>query len=167
MSHIACFTVVALLAAGSFVNAQSKRTADYLRLAPQTHADKEVSVDVSLVKPVRWKSPLEDVAFFHALTIDRTTDKGGGIILVAVPVADAEKFTKKYGTTFDGRNDKDKLTGTFLLVSGKGPSGLWLIDTTNKLAQLINDKKLQMPEDANKPGDIAPNPGPRRPKGRP
>ena len=158
MKTITYFTVVAMLTAGSFVSAQSKRTADFLRLAPQTHVDKEVTVDVSMVKPVRWKSPLEDVLFFHALTIDRTVDKGGGTILVAVPAADAEKFAKKYGTTFDGRNDKDKLTGTFLLVSGRGPSGLWLIDTTGKLAQLIKDKKLQMPDAAKQPNDVAPNP---------
>jgi hypothetical protein len=166
MKNIACFTVVALLAAGSFVNAQSKRTADFLRLAPQTHEDKEVTVDVSMVKPVLWKSPLEDVSFFHALTIDRTVHKGGGTILVAVPAADAEKFAKKYGTTFDGRNDKDKLTGTFILVSGRGPSGFWLIDTTGKLAQLIKDKKLQMPDAAKQPDDLAPNPDRRRPMNR-
>lgn len=163
MKKIAYITVVALLAAVSFANAESKRTADFLRLAPQTHENKEVTVDVSMVKPVHWKSPLEDVSFFHALTIDRTVHKGGGTILVAVPTADAEKFAKKYGTNFEGRNDMDKLTGTFILVSGKGASGLWLIDTTGKLAQLIKDKKLQMPDGAAAGNDLAPNPGGRRP----
>jgi hypothetical protein len=163
MKTIIPLITVALLAAGSIANAKSKRTADFLRIAPQEHADKEVTVDVSMVKPIHWKSPLEDVAFFHALTIDRTEDKGGGTILVAVPTADAEKFAKKYGMNFDGRNDKDKLTGTFLLVSGKGQSGLWVIDTTGKLAQLIKDKKLMMPDAAKMADGAEPNPGPRRP----
>lgn len=114
-----------------------------------------------MVKPVHWKSPIEDIAFFQALTIDRTEDKSGGSILVAVPAADAAKFAKKYGTNFDGRNDKDKLTGTFILVSGEGPSGFWMIDTTGKLAQLIKDKKLVLPEAAKLGGDAGP--GPRRP----
>lgn len=156
MKNIARFTVVALLAAGSIVNADSKRTADYLRIAPQTHENKEVTVDVSMVKPAHWKSPLETVSFFHALTIDRTEDKSGGVILVAVPGVAAEKFAKKYGTTFENRNDKDRLTGTFVLVSGGGPSGLWMIDTTGQLQQLIKDKKLEMPDAAKEPGDFGP-----------
>ena len=133
--------------------ADSKRTADFLRLNPQAHVGKEVTVDVSMVKPVHWKSPVKELAFFHALTIDRSDNRSGGWILVAVAAEDAMKFAKKYGTNFDGRGDKDRLTGNFVLVSGRGPSGLWLIDTTDSVAQLIKDKRLVLPDGARNPGD--------------
>lgn len=162
MNTLTKLTAVILMASSPLVYSQSKRTAEFLRIDPKSHVDKEVSLDVSMVKPVSWKSPIEDIAFFHAMTIDRTEDKSGGSILVAVPAADAEKFAKKFGTNFDGRNDKDKLTGTFILVSGNGPSGFWMIDTTGKLAQLIKDKKLALPDAAKQDGGIAPGAGPRR-----
>jgi hypothetical protein len=65
---------------------------------------------------------------------------------------------------FDGRGDKDRLDGTFILVSGRGPSGLWMIDTTEKLAKLIEDKKLALPDAARKPGFDRAGPA-RRPLG--
>jgi hypothetical protein len=162
MKTIFKLSALILIATGTLGYAGSKRTADYLRLDPTSHLDKEVTLDVSMVKPVHWKSPVEGVAFFHALTVDRTEDKSGGSILVAVPAADAEKFAKKYGTTFESRNDKNRLKGTFILVSGKGASGLWIIDTTGKIAQLIKDGKLDMPADAKGGRDDAPDAGKRR-----
>ena len=162
MNTLTKLTAVILIASATLGHAQSKRTAEFLRLDPKSHVDKEVTVDVSMVKPVHWKSPIAEISFFQALTIDRTEDKSGGSILVAVPAVDAEKFAKKYGTNFDGRNDKDKLTGTFILVSGQGPSGFWMIDTTGKLAQLIKDKKLVLPDAAKQLGDGGPGPGPGR-----
>jgi hypothetical protein len=161
MNTITKLTAVILIASSTFGYSQSKRTAEFLRLDPKAHVDKEVTLDVSMVKPVHWKSPIDEISFFHALTIDRTEDKSGGSILVAVPAVDALKFAKRYGTNFDGRNDKDKLVGTFILVSGQGPSGIWIIDTTGKVAQLIKDKKLTLP-DAAKGGDAGPGPGPGR-----
>ena len=164
MKSVTKLTAVILLAACTLGYSESKRTAEYLLLDPGSHAGKKVTVDVSMVKPVNWKSPVEDVAFFHALTIDRRESKSGGTILVAVPAADAEKFAKKYGMNFDGRGDKDRLDGTFILVSGRGPSGLWMIDTTEKLAKLIEDKKLALPDAARKPGFDRAGPA-RRPLG--
>lgn len=154
MKAITKLTMTFLIAACTSGYADTNRTADFLRINPQNHLDKEVTVDVSMVKPVHWKSPLPDVAFFHALTIDRTEDKAGGSILVAVDAAEAGKFAKKYGTNFEGRNDKDKLTGSFILVSGNGASGLWIIDTTGRIAQLIKEKKLVLPDGAKRGGDF-------------
>ncbi len=162
MKTIFRLSAVILIATSIPGYGESKRTADYLRLDPASHLDKKVTLDVSLVKPVHWKSPVEGVAFFHAFTVDRTEDKSGGSILVAVPAADAEKFAKKYGTNFESRNDKDRLTGTFILVSGRGASGLWIIDTTGKIAQLIKDGKLDMPADAKGGPDDAPGADKRR-----
>lgn len=166
MKAITKLTFAFLMATCTLGHAQSNRTADFLRINPASHVDKDVTVDVSMVKPVHWKSPLPDVAFFQALTIDRTEDKSGGSILVAIAASEAEKFAKKYGTNFEGRNDKDKLTGKFVLVSGNGPSGLWIIDTTGKITQLIKDKKLMLPDAAKEPGDFNRPLAPRRRLGR-
>jgi hypothetical protein len=85
--------------------ADSKRTAEYLLSSPLTHEGKAVTVDVAAVKPVQWKSPLPELTFFHALTMDRIDRKPGGGILVAVPTAEAASFAKKYGTDFEGRHE--------------------------------------------------------------
>lgn len=162
MNILTKLTAVILMATSTLGYSQSKRTAEFLRLDPKSHVDKEVTLDVSMVKPVHWKSPIEDLVFFQAMTIDRTEDKSGGSILVAVLATDAEKFAKKYGMNFDGRGDKDKLVGTFILVSGQGPSGFWMIDTTGKVAKLIADKKFTLPDAAKHDGNDGPGPGPGR-----
>lgn len=165
MNTLTKLTALILMASCALGFSESKRTAEYLRLAPDSHVGKKVTVDVSMVKPVGWKSPVDNIAFFQVLTIDRRDDKSGGAILVAVPAADSEKFAKKYGMNFEGRGDSDRLEGLFTLVSGSGPSGLWIIDTTGMVAKLIADKKLALPDAAREPGDGPARPGPgRRPE---
>jgi hypothetical protein len=166
MKTLPALAATVLLAASSLALADSKRTAEYLLIDPKSHVEQEVTLDVSLVKPVHWKSPLDEVSFFHALTIDRTDDKFGGAILVAVPSEDAAKFAKKYGMDFEGRNSTTTLRGTFLLVGGRGPSGFWIVDTTGKLMKLIAEKKIDLPADADKAGDVGPGfgRGPRHPR---
>ncbi|MCU0777351.1 MAG: hypothetical protein MUF86_06745 [Akkermansiaceae bacterium] len=152
-------TAFILLAATAHGYADSKRTAEFLLVDPKSHVDKEVTLDVSHVKPVHWKSPLSEIAFFHAVTIDRRDGRFGGAILVAVPAGEATKFARKFGMDFDGRNSTTTLRGTFVLVSGRGPSGLWIIDTTGKLAELIAEKRAEFPAEAGKPGDMGKEPG--------
>lgn len=142
--------VAAVLGFTSTGRADSKRTAEYLLTAPNEHKDAEVTVDVALVKPVHWVSPIPDTSFFHAMTIDRSDRKGGGTILVAVPTSEAQSFTRKYGTDFEGRYESNSLKGQFISVGAKdskGPGRFWLIDTTGKLAQAIESKKLELPAD--------------------
>jgi len=128
--------------------ADSKRTSEYIIANSADYEGKEVSVDVAFVKPVQWKSPIADLAFFHALTIDRRDHKPGGHILVAVPAADSGSFAKKYGLDFDGRSDSDTLRGKFLASPGeRGRASIWLIDTTGKAADLIKSKKLELKEE--------------------
>jgi hypothetical protein len=145
MKYKSLLVVTLAFASVSVGFADSKRTADYLRINPASHVDKKVTVDVTMVKPVSWKSPVDGISFFHASTLDRTDKKFGGVILVAVPSDEAEKFAKKYGTEYEGKNSRSALEGTFTLVSGNGPSGLWIIDTTGKIPQLVADKKLVIP----------------------
>jgi hypothetical protein len=152
-----------LLAAGTSAlqAGDSKRTAEYILTTPTEFEGKEVTLDVAFVKPVHWKSPAPELAFFHAITMDRGDKKPGGGILVAIPAADAAKFAKKFGTDFDGRNDMDTLRGTLVAAPGKRMKGrAWLIDTTGMVLELVKDNKLEIEEEG---AGGAGGPGPHRP----
>ena len=144
------------------VHADSKRTAEFILSDPTKYQGREVTLDVAMVQPVKWVSPLSDYAFFHAVTLDRRDDNFGGAILVAVPAAESTAFAKKYGTDFEGRNNTRSLRGTLVAVGGgkhRG-HGIWTVDTTDKLLVDIEAKKAEMPAEAfaaDGPG------GPRRP----
>lgn len=139
---------VALVALVSTSHAESKRIAEYILSDPTTYENKEVTLDVAFVKPVHWVSPYAGIAFFRAMTIDRTDKKPGGGILVAVPAVDAAKFAKKYGTDFDGRYDKETLRGIFLAAGSGRHRKIWLVDTTGKLSEMIAAQKKDFPEEA-------------------
>lgn len=139
-----------VLGFSSTSHAESKRTAEYLLISPSDHQDKDVTVDVALVRPVQWVSPAPEFAFFRAMTIDRSDRKAGGEILVAVPASGAAAFARKYGTDFEGRYESDSLKGTFLSIGraeNREGGRLWIIDTTGNLAKAIADKKLTLPTD--------------------
>jgi hypothetical protein len=138
----------ALITLTSFAHAESKRVAEFLLSDPNAYEGKEVTLDVSFVQPVRWVSPFPEIAFFQAMTIDRTDKKGGGGILVAVPAEASAKFAKKYGTDFDGRYDKDTLRGVFIAAGGGRHRKIWMVDTTGKLLELMATRKKDLPEGA-------------------
>lgn len=128
--------------------AESERTAEHILTTPSEHEGKEVTLDVAFVKPVHWKSPVEELAFFHAITMDRKDMKPGGGILVAIPAADAASFAKKYGTDYEGRYEKDELTGTLIASPGRGPrKQIWFVDTSGQAAAMIENKKLNIEDD--------------------
>jgi hypothetical protein len=135
--------------------AEPKHTADAILVnAPQSEG-KEVSVDVMFVKPVRWKSPDPDFAFFHAETVDRHDKKIGGSILVVVPATEAVKFAKHYGIESNGRNESDKLTGILTTSPSKRvKTRTWMIDTTEgKFAETVKAKKLTIDDTDGKEAD--------------
>ncbi len=157
-----------LLAAGTplLQAADSKRTAEYVLTTPADFEGKEVTLDVSFVKPVHWKSPNPEMAFFNAMTIDRMDHKPGGNILVAIPAADAAKFAKKYGTDFDGRNDMTTLRGTLLTAPGKKMKRrVWIIDTTGKIGELIKKNDFAIDDEEEGGGRGPGGHGPRHQKG--
>jgi hypothetical protein len=164
MKRFPLLSLVLLAAALPVLHAsESKRTADYFLTTPTDFEGKEVTLDVSFVKPVHFKSPAPELAFFHAVTIDRVAQKPGGEILVAVPAEDAAKFAKKYGTNFEGRNDINSLRGTFLASPGHGPKGqAWFVDTSGKAADLIKEGKLVIEDQGPGHGEMQ-GQGPRRP----
>lgn len=141
----AAATLVALV---SISHAESKRTVEYILSDLVAYQNKEVTLDVAFVKPVHWVSPYAGLAFFHAMTIDRTDKKSGGGILVAVPAVDSAKFAKKYGTDFDGRSDKDTLRGELLAAGSAGHRKIWVLDTTGKLSEMMAAQKKDFPEEA-------------------
>ena len=147
----------------------SKRTAEYILTTPADFEGKQVSLDVSFVKPVHWKSPVPELAFFHAMTLDRRDYRPGGEILVVTLAEDAAKFAKKYGTSFKNRNESDSLQGTLVTApGGKQRGGVWIVDTTGKIAGLVKENKLSIVEDSgggeggggHGPGPRGPGPGP-------
>lgn len=127
----------------------SKHTAEYIIANAAEHEGKEVQLDVSFVKPVKWKSPIPELVFFHVITVDRRDNKMGGGILVAIKAADSGAFAKKYGMDFEDRRDSDSLRGVLLAASGRGPdhkgnARIWLVDTTGTAVDLIKAKKLEL-----------------------
>jgi hypothetical protein len=170
MKSLTSLAVTLVLVSTVAASADSKRTAEFLLSDPKAYQDKEVTLDVAMVKPVRWISPLPEIAFFHALTIDRSDKKPGGGILVAVPSGDSAKFAKKYGTDFDGRNSSTPLRGAFIAVGGHEGKrrGVWVVDTTGRLDLLIKERKAFLPDDAadeqkgeGRPRGPRPQPGPQ------
>lgn len=146
--------------------ADSKRTAEYLLSDPCAHQDEEVTLDVAFVKPVHWVSPFQEIAFYHAATLDRSDRKRGGTILVAVPAEDSSKFAKKYGMDFEGKSESDMLKGVFMIAGDgdktRGRRGIWVIDTTGQLAQLISERKRGLPVEAEMQPMGPGRPGPGR-----
>jgi hypothetical protein len=135
---------------------ESKRTAEYILATPLKFEGKNVDLDVSFVQPVNWKSPNTEIAFFHAMTMDRLDKKRGGSILVAIPAADAAKFAKRYGTDFDGRNEYDRLNGVLTAAPHirNFRGGTWIIDMTGgKIAELVKNKQLVIEDNEGKEGE--------------
>ena len=146
----------------------SKRTAEYLLSTPFQFEGKEVTLDVAFVKPVHWKSPISEIAFFHAITLDRLDHKPGGEIMVVIPSEDAAKFSKKFGASFEGRNESNSLKGIFTTAPG-GRDGrkVWLLDTTGKIGDLVKQNKLVIEDgERSEGGPGGPGgPGPWHPHG--
>ncbi|TSA30326.1 MAG: hypothetical protein D4R65_13390 [Verrucomicrobiaceae bacterium] len=141
---------VLLAALPSMLHASdSKRTADYIMTTPTDFEGKEVTLDVSFVKPSHEKSPIPEIAFFHAMTVDKQNRKPGGEIVVVVPSSSASNFAKKFGTDFEYRGESDSLKGIFMAAPG-GPDRhgkVWVIDTTGKVGDLIKQHKLAIMDD--------------------
>jgi hypothetical protein len=140
---------------------ESKRTANYILSTPTAFEGKEVTLDVSFVKPSHVKSPIPEIAFFHAATLDRQDHRHGGNILVVIAAEDAAKFAKKYGTNFEGRTESNPLKGTLAAApGGKRQGQVWLLDTTGKIGELVKQNKLVIEDDE---GGRGPDGGPRHP----
>ena len=140
---------VALLSVTTLFASDSKRTVEYYLTTPDKFEGQEITLDIAFVQPVKWKSPVPELTFFHATSMDRRDHKHGGKILVVVNSADAEKFARKYGTDFEGRRESDILKGTLLASpGGRNRQGkIWMVDTTGKALDLMRETNLQISEE--------------------
>lgn len=163
LSLSVAFATVACLTTSTMA-AESKHNAEYFLSTPMEFENKDISLDVAFVKPVHWKSPIPELAFFHAITIDKRDKKPGGGILIVIPAEDAGKFVKKYGTDFDGRSDSDSLKGVFVATPARGPKGrVWFVDTTGQALTLLEKYKAEIMDDGDMGGPGGgPGPGGRR-----
>jgi hypothetical protein len=140
--------VVLALSAPQLHAGDSERTADHILTTPSQFEGKQVELDVAFVQPVKRKSPVAELAFFRAFTMDRKDRKPGGAILVAVLASEAEGFSKKYGTDFEGRYEKDTLTGTLMAAPGRSPrEQVWLVDTTGRAAELLKEARANLADE--------------------
>jgi hypothetical protein len=153
-------TLITLTAclASSLHAAESKRTAAHILANSDKYEGKEVTLDVSFLKPVKWKSPIPEIAFFFAVTIDRTNDIRAGKLLIAIPETETKKFSQKYGLVESKKekNNPDTLRGVLVPAWAKGANGkgmkskgIWVIDTSGRLQNLSKTVKLELPEDDN------------------
>jgi len=105
-------------------------------------------LDVAFLRPVRWKSPNPEIAFFLAVTKDRTNGHAGGSILVSIPAAEVEKFCRKYGL-IESKKNTDTLKGVFMSAkvrTGKRGNGIWVLDTTGRLQDLFKTGNFEFPD---------------------
>lgn len=162
MKSYHCIPLIILTAFAPLVHAaESKHTAEYILANSAAFEGQEVTLDVAFVKPVEWKSPIPELAFFHAMTYDRRDHKPGSPILVVIPAADSGKFAKKYGMDFNGRNTvPNTLKGTFLATLRPAGNGAkrWIVDTTGQATALIKANKFHLPDHDGGP-DRGPGPG--------
>ena len=166
MKTLHCLPLVLLAAVAPLLHASdSKRTAEYILTTPTDFEGKEVTLDVAFVQPVHWKSPNPELAFFHAMTLDRRDHKFGGEILVVIPSADASRFAKKYGTDFEGRNESNSFQGTLIAApGGRMHAKAWIVDSTGKIAELVKQNQLTIEDEGGGGGGPGPG-GPRGPGG--
>ncbi|MCC6355927.1 MAG: hypothetical protein IT577_18725 [Verrucomicrobiae bacterium] len=91
--HPTTLALAALLAASAAASAES---ANHYLANPEQWEGKQIKLDVRVVRPVPWQSPVEDLRFFHAFTEDKKQNALAGMILIAVPATDVKKFTDEY-----------------------------------------------------------------------
>jgi len=134
MKKIIILSCLAVFAVSPFAIADSRYTANSILSEPSKYEGKAVKLDVTSLRPVRFKSPVPELQFFRAMTFDRWDNKPGGAIIVAVDAAQADEFTKKYGVS--GRNSQRE---------GRRAS-VWIVDTTGKAAELLENLGDAAPE---------------------
>jgi len=150
---------VATLVCLAFPEAAFARTANHILANPDQHHEKTVTVDVAYLRPVRWKSPVPEVAFFHAITYDKRAKSPGGAILLAFPESSRESMIRRYGVVRDGNA---RVVGTKPLRAtlrnmGEGRRrGIWYLDQTEgslNEALKANHAKIEQAIDRDERGD--------------
>jgi hypothetical protein len=127
-------------------------TANEILADPAAHHEKSVRLDVVFLRPVRWTSPVPEVAFFHAITFDKRNQNYGGEILLAAPESARDSLIRRYGVTGDRRKPTTTSLRAVLRNTGSETKrGLWYIDQTEgTLTEAIAEKHAQIEAAAGK-----------------
>ncbi|MDD5260830.1 MAG: hypothetical protein PHD76_03180 [Methylacidiphilales bacterium] len=154
--------VVWMIGCSSSVRANTSYSADYYLTTPDAFQGQMVTLDVVNLKPVNFKSPIPELAFFHMMTWDRSKGIPGGEIMLVAPATDARNLMKKYGGKMPrpgmGPPDVEKLKGVFTLSPGGPRRGEKPGDESsgNKQGQAGNDaasKSTGIEKTGGEPGD--------------
>lgn len=150
MKNIICITALTALLLPA-VLLGSEKTANGILANPAKNENQSVSLDVAFLRPVRWSSPVPDVAFFYAMTYDRRNRSFGGGILLAAPEADRESLIRRYGVTRDGGQRSPASTTTLRAVlrstgeTGQQGRSLWFLDQTEgEVSEAIKQKRGEL-----------------------
>jgi len=115
----------------------SKFTADYYKGAYDQYEGKEITLKVAFVKPYSYKSDIDDVRFFHAITSDDSKKMPGGEIPVAVPLQSSDELIRRYGTAPD-EDRKTRLMSGVLRADGHG---LWFVDVNGNVTKALDARR--------------------------
>ncbi len=122
-------------------------TANQILANPDKYKGKEVSLDVALLRPIRWASPVDDFAIFHAMTYDKREKAPGGEILIVVPESSREELVRRYGVAVDGnrRNVSTRSLRGNLQTTRGGAGGLFYLDLTDgAAAEIITEQAVKI-----------------------
>jgi len=145
-----CLTILsAVLLPASLMG--SDRTANGILANPAKYEDQNVNLDVAFLRPVRWTSPVPDVAFFYAMTYDKRNRSFGGEILLAAPEATRDTLVRRYGVTRDGGKRKAPSTNQLRAVlrstgeTGQAGRSFYYLDQTDgEISEVLRQKRGEL-----------------------
>lgn len=158
MKTLPTFLSLILLHAFTLQGFGSDQTANAVLAEPHKYNNAPVQLDVAFLRPVRWKSPIPEVAFFHAMTYDKKARSFGGEILLAAPESNREALVRRYGVTHEGRRtpDTNLLRATLRNTGEDRKRGIWYLDQTEgALSEAIQEMREKIQE-LEKGGPVGP-----------
>lgn len=111
--------ILALVFAWANLTQAASNTVDYYLTTPEQFKNMMVNLDVRGVRPVDFKSPIPELAFFHMMTWDKQKNAPGGHIMLVAPAANATSIMRKYGAGMH-RGEIERMRGVLILSPG-GP----------------------------------------------
>lgn len=112
-------------------------SANYYLATPEKYEGKNIKLDVRVVRPVHWTSPVEGIRFFHVFTEDKRHNALAGAMLVAVAAGQAEKFVDEYGLRATTASETMRGVLRSALTQKKGGSKLYFVDYEGKCADIL------------------------------
>ncbi len=139
-------------------------TVDFYLTTPDQYKGLMINLDVKGVRPVEFKSPIPELAFFQMTTWDKQKNRPGGHIMLVAPATESTNIMRKYGDDMRRGGDVDRMRGLLILSPG-GPEGpaptdapappqghrprgphrqMWMIDYEGRCSAIIEAHKAEM-----------------------